>query len=236
MLVVLTKIMSEQYSKTYKIKPTVIYHGVNREVFKFDEESRKKLRDELGLKQNDVVGLFIGKLWPHKDVLLLIDAIKEVTKKHDMKFIIIGDGPDYNEMVKKIKHLQIEEHIIVKKIVNSTVPYYSAADIFVMPSIKEQFGLVYLEAMACGLPVIAVNGHVVPEILGDAGLLFQQGNSEDLANKIIKLINNIKLYEKLKMKGIERVKKFTWSKAAKQYYKAYKMLIHEGLGENQDHT
>lgn len=224
-LVVLTKTISEQFSKAYNIKPLVIYHGVDIEIFKFDEESRKKVREELDLRQSDFIALFIGKLWPHKDIFTLVDAVKEVVEKYDMKLIVIGDGPDYNDLLKRSKQLKIEEHIIVKKFVNDTVPYYSAADVFVMPSIKEEFGLVYLEAMSCELPVIAVNGHVVPEILGDAGLLYQQGNSKDLANKIMELINNKELCENLRRKGMERVKKFTWERAAKQYYKIYKKIL-----------
>ena len=225
-LVVLTRTVAKRFEEAYGVKPIVVYHGVDRERFKFNESKREKTREELKLDSNTVVVLFVGKLWEHKDVLTLIEAVPKVLKKcNNLKVIVVGDGPLYNSMIKKIKELGIKEHVIVKKFVEDISAYYSAADIFVMPSIKEEFGLVYVEAMTCGLPVIAVNGHVVPEIVGDAGLLFEPRNSDDLADKIIELINNKELYEKLRRKGLERAKRFTWEKAAKQYYEIYKEVL-----------
>ena len=225
-LVVMSETVAKRFIEVYGVKPIVVYHGVDREHFKFDGSKREKIREELKLNTDTMAILFVGKLWPHKDVLTLIEAVPKVLKECDnLKVMVIGDGPMYNDMIRRIKKLGIEKHIIVKRFVEDVSAYYSAADIFVMPSVKEEFGLVYLEAMACGLPVIAANGHVVPEIVGDAGLLFKPGNSNDLADKIIELVNDRELYEELKKKSLERAKQFSWKKAAEQYYKIYKEAL-----------
>jgi len=225
-LVVMTETVAKRFIEMYGVKPIVVYHGVDREHFKFDRSKREKIREKLKLNPDTMAILFVGKLWPHKDVLTLIEAVPKILRKCDnLKVIIIGDGPMYNDMIRKIEKLGIGKHVIVKKFAEDVTAYYSGADIFVMPSVKEEFGLVYVEAMACGLPVIATNGHVVPEIVGDAGLLFEPGNSNDLADKIIGLVNDRELYEELKKKSLERAKQFSWKKAAEQYCKIYKEAL-----------
>jgi len=210
----------------YGMAPEVIYHGVNQQHFRFNDDHRDAIRKSLGIGEEEYLALFVGPLWKHKDILTLIEAIPKVLENNrKVKFLIIGRGSDYKRMMQKIDNLNINDYVITLEYVEDVAPYYSAADIFVMPSVKEEFGLVYVEAMACGLPVIAVNGHVVPEVVGDAGLLFEPRNSDDLADKIIELINNKELYEKLKRKGLERAKRFTWEKAAKQYYEIYKEVL-----------
>lgn len=209
----------------YNVSSEVVYHGVDQQHFRFDSNRRSTLRKVLGIKDEYLI-LFVGPLWRHKDILTLIEAIPKVLgNNRKVKFLIIGRGPDYKKMIQKINDLNINNCVITLEYVKDVAQYYSAADIFVMPSIKEEFGLVYLEAMACGLPVIAVNGHVVPEIVGDAGLLFEPRNSDDLASKIIELMNNKELYKKLKRKGLERAKRFTWEKAAKRYHEIYKEVL-----------
>ena len=222
--------VKNRIKEKYGLEPKVIYHGVNRQYFKFDESKRTEVRKKLNIKQEEFLVLYVGILYRHKDILTLIDAIPKVLRNNGyVKFLIIGRGDQYKEMIEKIKELKMDDYVITKEFVEDISAYYSAADLFVMPSTREEFGLVYIEAMACGLPVIAANAYVAPEVVGDAGLLFEPRNSEDLGNEIIELINNKGLYEKLKEKGLERVKQFTWEKAAEQYYEVYKKVL-EGNG------
>ena len=225
-IIVMSRDLKKQIVRDYHIVPLVIYHGVDHYKFRFDNAKRKKIRDLLGIGENEVLVLFVGILHRHKDVMTLIDAIPKILEDiKNVKFLIIGRGEQYTEMIERVKSLNIEDFVLVKKRVKDIVAYYSAADVFVMPSLHERFGLVYVEAMACGLPVIAVNGHVVPEITGGVGLLFEPKNSDDLAEKIIELINNRKLQKKLKIKSLKRSKKFTWSEAARKYYDIYHMVL-----------
>lgn len=214
--------------KKYNVNSQVIYHGTNPKFFKFDEKTRNNIRKSLSITDDQFLILFVGLFDQYKNILTLIDSIPHiVSKKGGVRFLLIGKGELYDQVLHNIKKLKIEEFVIIKKDVPEISDYYFAADLFVLPSANEMFGLVLLEAMASGLPVIASKGGACPEVIGDAGLLFDPKSSEDLAGKIVELITNKELYEKLKEKGLERVKQFTWEKAAEQYYKVYQNVLEE---------
>jgi glycosyltransferase involved in cell wall biosynthesis len=98
---------------------------------------------------------------------------------------------------------------------------YKNADLFVFPSLYEGFGLPPLEAMKRGLPVVASNATCIPEILGDAVLYFDPLNTNDIAEKIKKVLTDTNLREQLIQKGFEQVKKYNWSKMAQQTMNLY---------------
>lgn len=214
------------FQEKCNVAPRVIYHGINSKIFTFDENTRNNIRKSLSITDDQFLILFVGTFNKGKNLLTLIDSIPRVVDKGDnVRFLLIGSGVLYNQLIYKIKKLKIEEFVIVKKHVPEISDYYFAADLFILPSINEMFGFVLLEAMASGLPIIASKGGACPEVVGDAGLLFDPRNSENLADKIIELINNKELYEKLKERGLERVKQFTWERVAEQYYEVYKKVL-----------
>ena len=210
----------------YKTSPEVIInHGIDIKSFKFDESKREVIRKTLGISKSNFLILFVGVLYEHKNVITLVNAIPPILKNNNgVRLLIIGRGEQSTNIKNRISELKIEKSIIMKNYVEDINAYYSAADLFVLPSTNEGFGFVLLEAMASGLPIVASNCSSCPEVVGDAGLLFDPKSSEDLANKIMELINNKDLYEELKQKGSVRVKQFTWEKAAKQYYDIYKKV------------
>ena len=103
--------------------------------------------------------------------------------------------------------------------------YYSHADLFVFPSLYEGFGFPPLEALASRTPVVASNTASIPEVCGDAAIYFDPYIIEDIANKIEQLLANKNLQEKMRVKGIERAKQFSWDKAAKKICKVIEKLL-----------
>jgi glycosyltransferase involved in cell wall biosynthesis len=99
---------------------------------------------------------------------------------------------------------------------------YNLADIFVFPSLYEGFGLPVLEAMACGTPVITSNCSSLPEVAGDAAILVNPEDEDELAEAIMRLITNDSLRESLRKKGLERAKLFTWEDTARKTLKLFK--------------
>jgi glycosyltransferase involved in cell wall biosynthesis len=97
----------------------------------------------------------------------------------------------------------------------------------VFPSIYEAFGIVLLEAMACGKPVVASNVGGIPFVVeeGKTGLLFESGNVEDLADKIVTILKDEELREKMGEAGRERAKEFTWDKIAERTVEVYKEIL-----------
>ena len=101
---------------------------------------------------------------------------------------------------------------------------YNAADLFVFPSLYEGFGLSPLESMACGTPVIASNRSSIPEVVGDAGILVDPLNIDELTEKMVDVLNNEDIKD-LSKKGLERSENFTWEKCAEQTLKVYNDLL-----------
>jgi len=135
---------------------TMIPNGINREFFRRDKEKRAAFREYYGIPDDQQVVLTVAQLTPRKG---LYDFLALSRKFPDRKFVWIGGFP-YGALSKdygKIKHLKLRcgENVLFPGNVNDIIKPYSAADVFFMPSFAETFGLVILEALSCGLPVIA---------------------------------------------------------------------------------
>jgi glycosyltransferase involved in cell wall biosynthesis len=95
---------------------------------------------------------------------------------------------------------------------------YNGATAFIYPSLYEGFGLPVLEAMSCGTPVITSNTTSLPEVAGDAGILVNPHNIEEIALAIKEILSDEQLRDNLRMKGLQRAQNFTWEKTALQVW------------------
>lgn len=229
-VVTVSKYNSEIIRHKYSVGTDVVYHGIDAEKFLVgDSSNRDFIIGQLGMDTDDIIILFVGRFHGYKDIPTLIKAMSKIVKQNKkVKLVMIGGGGDsYLQVMNDIKQNNIDNNVIIVSNVSDDDlrKYYSGADIFAFPSIGEGFGLVFLETMVSGLPIIAANAGASPEVIGDAGLLFEPKNSDDLSNKIMELINNRELCTELKNKGLARAKEFTWEKAAEQYYKIYKEVL-----------
>ena len=102
---------------------------------------------------------------------------------------------------------------------------YSGAQMFFYPSLYEGFGLPPLEAMQCGVPVIASNRTSIPEVVGDAGLLLDPMSTDDWCHAMLSLSNDESLRQKMQQKGLERAKQFGWRKCAEDTVNIYKSIL-----------
>lgn len=205
-IVVVSKFEKELLLSTFGLNSEVIYHGIDLSLIKiFDKKLAKK---EMGFKETDFVVLFVGKLIPNKDPSTLIESIKNIScNREDFKLIIVGTGELEEKIRSQVKKMNIEDNVkffgyIEKDNLNKC---YSAADLFVLPSVNEPFGIVLLEAMAFGCPIIASNSGACPEVIDNCGLLFKQGDYNDLEQKILEVMNNLKLRQHLSDQGLKRV-------------------------------
>lgn len=146
----------------------VINNGFVVENFKFDCDSRKRYRTELGLTTNYVIG-HIGRFNDQKNHLYLIDAFEKIVKNcPTARLLLIGNGPDYEKIKAKISESSAKDNIILYGETNDACGLLSAMDIFAFPSKYEGLGIALLEAQISGLPCVASD--VVPKdvVLGDS--------------------------------------------------------------------
>ncbi|NMB56391.1 glycosyltransferase family 4 protein [Candidatus Beckwithbacteria bacterium] len=198
-------------------KITVINYGINLKQFK-----------PIPKKTNqDFTFLFIGRLEDQKGVKELLEAWQKLKQNYqNIKLKIIGKGP--------LKILVEENGIKPEFYPYEQIPQITAqADCLILPSKPTQFweeyyGMVLLEAMACGVPIISTNSGAIPEILGQTGIIVNHSSSQQLFKAMVKIIENKNLRQELSQKGLERVKeKFDCRKQAQKLKKLYQKILND---------
>ncbi len=201
-----------------KIK--VVYHGYDKTLFNMSV-SQKEIRvtkAKYGISHAGYI-IYVGAVQPRKNIGVLIDAFNIVRKKkefEDFGLVIAGGlGWMYKDIIRKIG--KAENVVALGNFKTEDLPaLISGAEVFVLPSLYEGFGLPVLEAMACGTPVIAADNSSLREVAGDGGLLFNARDSMGLAEILFKILKSGKLKNELRAKGLRRVKKFSWEKCARE--------------------
>jgi len=164
--------------------------------------------------------LFVGTLQPRKNIEKLIEGFSNVVKKHPkLTLVVVGKhGWLYEDILKAPKKYGIEEKVKFISFVpdQDLASFYKQALCYVLPSLYEGFGLPVLEAMAYDCPVITSNISSLPEAGGDAALYVDPKNVDDIAEKILMLVENPSLRRELIEKGKKQIKKFSWEKCAKE--------------------
>jgi glycosyltransferase involved in cell wall biosynthesis len=178
--------------------------------------------------------LFVGRLVPYKCADVVIDAISRLDKhlQNKIQLVIVGDGSEKDNLEKQVQELNLNEVVHFAGWVNQkdTAEYYSQADIFCFPSIREFGGAVVLEAMACGLPcIVANNGGIAEYVTEETGFKIEPISREyltqELTQKIRQLVEDDQLRENMSLKAVERVQEFEWSQKAKKIVQTYQELI-----------
>jgi glycosyltransferase involved in cell wall biosynthesis len=172
--------------------------------------------------------VFSGALERRKGVHILLEAWKTIHKEFpDVHLIILGDGPEKAYLHAMAKDLNISDSITFKGQVNNVTDYLHNAYIFVLPSLQEGLPNSLLEAMACGLPVIASKIGGVIDIVenGRSGILFEPGNISDLTYAIRTLLENDEVRNKLRTEAVKRIaEKFSIDRIAEEYIILYRKL------------
>ncbi|MCD4760626.1 glycosyltransferase family 4 protein [bacterium] len=171
--------------------------------------------------------LYVGNAYPHKNLEFLVEVFKDFLKTHpDFYLVLVGQRNYFYERLKKHTVQLFGENLdrvvftdFIEDVELGT--YYNKATAYVFPSLYEGFGLPPLEAMAYELPIISSNTSSLPEILGDAALYFNPENKDDLLDKMKEIITNTELRKNLKIKGHQQIKKYSWSKMAKEIIEVY---------------
>jgi glycosyltransferase involved in cell wall biosynthesis len=180
--------------------------------------------------------LYVGGISPHKNLRLLVNVYSELLEDpgySDMKLVLVGDYKgdsfysDYSVLTNQINKLNIENKVIFTGYVeDKDLAYlYNAASLLVFPSLQEGFGLPAVEAMVCGCPVAASNLGSLPEIVSDAGLLFDPYSKEEVLAVIKQVLSDDDLRNEMRLRGLERAKQFSWEKAAKDLLTIFDNLV-----------
>ncbi|MBK9099574.1 MAG: glycosyltransferase [bacterium] len=183
----------------------VLHNGVDYDKFFKIADSNKIL------KENPIIIGTVCRLEPQKGISYLLLAMKIIlTKFPSVKLEIVGDGSLLHELEALAKKIGISNSVKFFGKFADVIPFYKRMHVFVLPSLYEGFGIVLLEAMASGIPVIATNVDGIKEVVvdGESGILIPAKNPEAIADAVLNIIENPQLAEKLVDAGVKRSKLF----------------------------
>ena len=210
-------------------KITAIYNGVNGDFRSTDRsEAFKKVSEALGVEHPYL--LYVGSLKGYKNIPTLLKTFALLTERRHIPhhLMIVGNDPQRQRLlVEECAQLRISDKThFVSHVSQELLPtLYAAADVLVMPSRIEGFGLPVLEAMACGTPVVCSSAASLPEVGGDAVLYFDPESVEELAHTLERVLDSRDLQRDLRKKGLERAKLFSWDESARQHVGVYQRVL-----------
>lgn len=232
-LIVPTKKTYDLFKEKYQVDKNIhiIPTGIELEKFyveNIDKNKLKELKKRLDLKKEDFVGLFVGRLGKEKNVLFLIEVVKNlVAELPNFKLLIVGDGPDFEEYKTLIRKENLTENILMTgKVCQEEVPfYYHISDIFLTASVTETQGLTVMEAAASGIPPICIDDESFKLVIVDGlnGRMFK--NKKECALIIKELYEDRKLLNKISKQARINAERYGSKHFAQSVVEVYKYAI-----------
>ena len=212
-------------------KLRVVPCGVDLDRFKpcTEPERIPQVKQSLGIEGDYF--LYVGTIEPRKNLERLIIAYDIFSKRKggDVPKLVLAGGKGwlYDGIYGKVQELGLDKQVIFTKYIPSEDmnPLMCGALAFVFPSIYEGFGIPPLEAMACGVPVLASDAASLPEVTGDCAVTCDAFSEESIAEGLARLCDDGELRKDLSVRGRKRAELFTWDSSAEKLYNVYKELF-----------
>lgn len=231
-----SKFLRDKTQQQYKINKEieVIPNFIDIKKYKREDDDKTRCFKKNFAPNGEKILVHTSNFRPLKRVQDVVRIFNEVKKKVDSKLILIGDGPDRGDCERLSRDLGIFEDIKFMGKQDSLVELLSVADIFIIPSQSESFGLSALEAMACGVPVISSSVGGLPELNlhGETGFIAEIGDIERMSKYIIDLLTNEKRYSIMSATARKRAEDLSEENIVPLYEDFYKKIL--SVGELED--
>lgn len=228
---IVTAVSNSLKEQTYELIQPIkeietVYNFVDeREYFSQDAS---KLKQQLGINADEKVMIHVSNFRNVKRVQDVVETFALTYEKIKCKLLLIGDGPEMGRIIQQVRELGLDEQVLFLGKRDGLAEFYSMSDIKLLLSEKEAFGLVLLEAMACGVPVIGSNIGGMPEIIepGINGYLVELGDTQKAAEYATQLLRDDSQLQKLRQGALKTVaERFSSSKILEQYEELYEQLM-----------
>jgi len=212
----------------------IIPNGIDEAIFK--PRDKQELRQKYGFSPREKIMVCVSRLIPRKRVDSVIRATALLAREiPDLRLIVIGDGDQHQELQKLVAELYVDQRVELKGWLpqHEISDYLCLADVFVSPPDFEGLGIVFIEALACGAPVVGTSVGGIPDIIEDGrnGILVPPGDVDQLAQGIKKVLEDEELRNSFIIQGLKRVKeKFLWGSVYEKVSQIYQDLVQNSQG------
>ncbi|HDX9576704.1 TPA: N-acetyl-alpha-D-glucosaminyl L-malate synthase BshA [Bacillus pseudomycoides] len=205
---VVTAVSHSLIEETYELISTkkeiqTVYNFIDERVY--FQRDMSQLRKEYGIQEDEKVLIHISNFRKVKRVQDIVKSFALIVKQVKAKLLLVGDGPEFCTIVQLVKHLEIEDRVLFLGKQDNVAELLAMSDLILLLSEKESFGLVLLEAMACGVPCIGTRTGGIPEVIqhGETGYICEVGDTEGVAEQAVQLLQDDTLHAKMAERSIE---------------------------------
>jgi L-malate glycosyltransferase len=228
---IVTAVSNDLVKQTHQLLETnqpikTVYNFVDEETYY--KHQCEELKEEYGITPEEKVIVHISNFRKVKRVPDVIEAFEKISNALQAKLLLIGDGPELTVACKLVREKGLADRVIFLGKKDNVAEILSICDLKLLLSEKESFGLVVLEAMACGVPAVVSNAGGIPEVVvnGETGFICNVGDVKDIAEKAITILSNEQLQQSMSKQAINHVQAyFHSSKIVKQYEEIYERLL-----------
>lgn len=227
-IITISQFSKKDIVKNFKVpasKITVAYPGYGEKLYKpvKDREGIERVKEKYKINGDYVI--FVGTVQPRKNIKRLIEAVGRI---EGLNLVVVGKigglgkkGWMNEDIVNFPKELNVEKRVIFTDFIDEKDLLYllNGARVFALPSLWEGFGIPVVDAMACGVPVVASDVSSLPEVVGSAGLLVKPTSVDQIEHAIRLIISDKRIRERLSKAALKQAQKFSWLKMTKQVIK-----------------
>lgn len=202
-----------------------IYNFVNPNHF---SKINTDLKKELEIEPHEKVVLHVSNFRKVKQIDEIVRVFDQTLKSVDAKLLLVGDGPEWSAVHKLVVEMNLQDHVLMLGKQENLQEIYSISDVFLLLSEKESFGVVLLEAMACGVPCIGTDVGGIPEVIrnNDNGFIVQNHDIVNASARLVELLTNNRLHEKFSKQALQTVQEhFLPEKIICQYEDLYYRVL-----------
>ncbi|MDL0418989.1 N-acetyl-alpha-D-glucosaminyl L-malate synthase BshA [Caldibacillus thermoamylovorans] len=204
-----------------------VYNFIDERIY-YKMDANHQLKADFGVKEDEKVIIHVSNFRPVKRVKDVIESFQKITEMIPAKLLLVGDGPEMGKISQMVDERHLTKQVLFLGKQENLEELYAISDLLLLLSEKESFGLVALEAMACGVPCVGTNTGGIPEVIenGRTGYICEVGDIDMISSMSLKILQDDELHWQFSKAGIKRARtQFSSGKILNQYEDIYYQLM-----------
>lgn len=221
-------LVDETHRLITPMKPIrTVYNFIDERIY-YKMDANHQLKADFGVKEDEKVIIHVSNFRPVKRVKDVIESFQKITEMIPAKLLLVGDGREMGKISQMVDERHLTKQVLFLGKQENLEELYAISDLLLLLSEKESFGLVALEAMACGVPCVGTNTGGIPEVIenGRTGYICEVGDIDMISSMSLKILQDDELHWQFSKAGIKRARtQFSSGKILNQYEDIYYQLM-----------